>query len=190
LDTWPVLAAGGSLAIPEAATLADDDFLPGWLRDQRVTISNLPTARLASLLPGLAAEPAALRLIYTGGDRLLRVIDHELPFELTNFYGPTEATVCATAAEVRFDRLGPAELPPIGRPLPGVACYVLDRFLQPVPVGVPGELYLAGAHTGRGYLDRAGLTAGRYVADPFACGGRMYRTGDVVRWRSDGQLDF
>jgi amino acid adenylation domain-containing protein len=106
-----------------------------------------------------------------------------------NGYGPAETTVCAT-----WQRCDPASgrRPPIGRPLPNVRIYLLDRRQQPVPTGLPGELYVGGAGVGWGYLRRPGLTAGRFLPDPYAAsaGARMYRTGDLARWLPDGALDF
>jgi acyl-coenzyme A synthetase/AMP-(fatty) acid ligase len=153
-----------------------------------ISMVTLPPSALATLSPdGLVA----LRTVVSAGEAC--------PAELVtrwssatrrfiNAYGPTETTVCASCAEV--DR--GAEPPPIGRPFANTRLYVLDEHLAPVPVGVCGELYIAGDGVSRGYLGRRSLTAERFVPDPFsgAPGTRMYRTGDVVRWRADGVLDY
>src|SRR5262249_15695768 len=106
---------------------------------------------------------------------------------MINAYGPTEATVCATMSEA----LSGACVPLLGRPIWNTRVYVLDGCLEPVPVGGVGGLFIAGGGGGGGYVGRGGLTAERFVADRYgAAGGRMYRSGDLARWRGDGVLEF
>ncbi|GGM17167.1 non-ribosomal peptide synthetase [Streptomyces fumigatiscleroticus] len=143
-------------------------------------------------------DPACLRgarEVWTGGDAVpgsavRRVLDACPGLAVVDGYGPTETTTFATRRVFRAGDPLPATLP-IGRPLDDTRVYVLDGALQPQPPGVPGELYLAGAGLARGYSGRPGATAARYLADPFGPpGGRMYRTGDIVRWSADGELHF
>ena len=120
-------------------------------------------------------------------DLLLRLLDSIPACCFINLYGSSEVAADATW----YNLLDRTERVPIGRPLPNYRVYVLDGGLEPVPAGVAGELYIAGAGLARGYLGRPGLTAERFVADRFGpAGGRMYRTGDLARWRSDGVLEF
>ncbi|MBV8855284.1 MAG: AMP-binding protein, partial [Sinobacteraceae bacterium] len=129
--------------------------------------------------------------ILVGGEALSRGTASallQLSAKITNLYGPTETTIWSTQAVVGH---ACARSPPIGRPIWNTRVYVLDGCLQPVPAGVAGELYISGAGVARGYVGRAGLTAERFVADPYGgAGSRMYRTGDVGRWRADGVLEF
>ncbi|MER6916016.1 amino acid adenylation domain-containing protein, partial [Streptomyces sp. NPDC000594] len=134
---------------------------------------------LRKLTGGEALPPALANELHTAGDG-----------DVLNVYGPTETTIWATADRVTDEGEGSVAVP-IGTPLANNRVYVLDRSLHPVPVGVSGELYIAGAHVARGYHQRPDLTSERFLADPFGpLGSRMYRTGDLVRWRADGRLEY
>ena len=191
-EIWPYLAAGASLHVPDEETRLLPAKLLAWLASERITLCFLPTP-LAEQLLDLAADPLpeglSLRALLIGGDRLVRVPRRALPFALVNHYGPTESSVVATWGAVTVPGGG---LPPsIGRPVDGAAVHVLDGSLGLSPAGVPGELAIGGAGLARGYLGRPDLTAERFVPDPFSpAGGRLYRTGDRVRQRPDGSLDF
>ncbi|MEZ0068065.1 amino acid adenylation domain-containing protein [Streptacidiphilus sp. MAP12-20] len=187
-EIWPYLCAGASVHLPDQQTLDDADALLDWIIATRLTTCFLPTPRLELLLDDPRLGQGSLRWLFTAGDVLRRTPAVATPFTLMNLYGPTEFTVVASAAAVAA---GGRDLPPIGRPVANADLLVLDDALRLAPVGVPGELYLAGSGTAAGYLGRSGLTAGRFVANPYGPPGqRMYRTGDVVRWLPDGQLAF
>ncbi|WP_156661305.1 non-ribosomal peptide synthetase, partial [Mycobacterium sp. 852002-51163_SCH5372311] len=185
-EIWGALLRGGRLVVvPEEVTGSPDDFHHLLVAEQVSVLTQTPSAVAALCPQGL--ESTALLL---GGEACpAEVVDRWAPGRVVvNAYGPTEATVYATISAPLVAASG---VPPIGAPVAGAALFVLDGWLRRVPVGVVGELYVAGARVGVGYVGRSGLSASRFVACPF--GGpatRMYRTGDMVRWRADGQLDY
>ncbi len=187
-EIWSSLIAGATLLIPDGPTRASPAALASWLVAQAITVSFLPTPLAEAVLSEPWPAGGALRTLLTGGDRLRRRPPPGLPFRVVNHYGPTESTVVTTSVEIDPKGL---DLPPIGRPIDNLSVFVLDLGLEPVPIGVPGELCIGGVGLARGYLGQPGLTASRFVQSPFdAPGERLYRTGDRVRWRADGNLDF
>ena len=158
-------------------------------------------ATLFSAVPSAAAallvahqELPALEALNLGGEPLQQSLVEELYRQtparrILNLYGPSEATTCSTWTTVK--RGSPSE-PPIGRPIANTQVYILDRHGQPVPTGVVGEIYIGGAGVTRGYLNRPGLTAQRFVPDPYGAGpgARLYRTGDLGRYLQDGNIEF
>ena len=192
IEIWPALASGASLHVPAANVWHEAVPLLSWFAAERLTIGWVPTP----IFDLLAVEPhpanLALRFLGTGGDRLLRGAPAGAPYVLCNQYGPAENAVVTTQGEsFSFGGL-PGAVPPIGRPIHGVRVYIADRRLGLAPQGAPGELVAAGRGLARGYLGDPAQTAERFVPDPFAAepGGRMYRTGDRARLRTDGQLEF
>ncbi|MGW2326184.1 non-ribosomal peptide synthase/polyketide synthase [Streptomyces sp. NPDC001700] len=184
------LTRGAALVVAEEGPLLGER-LAQVLTEQRITHTLIPPAALATV-PEAAREAGMpeLRTLIVGGDACsAELVDRWAPGRrMVNSYGPTEATVVSTWSGPLAAGSG---APPIGGPIPNTRAYVLDSALRPVPVGVAGELYVAGAALARGYLGRPGLTASRFLADPFGpAGGRMYRTGDVVRWTAEGELRF
>ncbi|RKG63993.1 amino acid adenylation domain-containing protein, partial [Corallococcus sp. CA054B] len=188
-EVWPSLASGASLVIPPDAVRAEPSQLLQWLAREAITTCFMPTPLAEAVLREEWPRPMALRALLTGGDALHHGPPPSVPATLFNHYGPTESTVVATFTSVARDD---GTRPPIGRPIANTRTYVLDARLQPVPVGVPGELFLASEGLAWGYLGRPALSAERFIPHPFSSspGARLYRTGDVVRWRADGQLDY
>ncbi|HYO54690.1 non-ribosomal peptide synthetase [Archangium sp.] len=196
-EIFPCLASGATLV------LRDDEMarsLPTFLQAcdrARLTVLDLPTAFWHELEGEKAPLPASTRLVIIGGEQARAALVHSWRTRpgarprLVNTYGPTEATVIATACELSTE--GEAvHRAAIGRPLPHVEAYVLDAWLRPVPVGIPGELYLGGPALARGYLHRPDLTAERFLPHPFSSrpGARLYQTGDRVRLLASGDLEF
>ena len=194
-DFFMPLLSGATVVMAEPGEHRDTRYLVRTLREERITTVVMVPSLLRLLLdePGLEGC-VHLRHVMCGGEamgpELAREFRRRLPnATLGNFYGPSEATNDSTHFVVRGDFSGAASVP-IGRPIANTQCYVLDAFMEPVPIGVTGELYIGGAGLARGYLGRAELTAERFVAHPFAPGARLYRTGDLVRWLSSGNLEY
>jgi amino acid adenylation domain-containing protein len=197
-EIWPLLTAGASLHVPDGETRADAATLVRWLEAERITIAFLPTPMAEAALEESWSESPALRVLLTGGDRLRRHPRRRLPFRLVNHYGPTENTVVSTWYDVVTGVLSEGA-PPIGGPLPNTVAYVVDRFLEVVPEGVPGELLVGGAQLSEGYWRRSELTREKFIPNPLTAhlaqgqtsqASTLYRTGDLVRWRTNGVLEF
>ncbi|MET7951715.1 amino acid adenylation domain-containing protein [Micromonospora sp. NPDC005324] len=190
-DIWPTLTSGAILYVPDQDTKLDPERLRSWLVDEGITVTELPTALAERVLAlNWPAEPA-LRELIIGGDRLRVRPSGDLPFRVLNEYGPTETTATATAGHI--EPAGASHMSPdIGRPIAGTSVYILDAWRQLVMPGVPGELWIGGTGVARGYHGSAGLTADRFVPDPFSDvpGSRMYRTGDLARHLPSGRIDF
>jgi amino acid adenylation domain-containing protein len=183
------LVQGGSVVLIDRDEALDPALLARRLDEHQVSLLQATPATWQLLLES-GWRPRGPLTVMSAGEPLGTDLAAGLRAVSThawNGYGPTETTIYATAYQ-----LGELTPVPIGRPIGGTAVHVLDAELQLVPPGVAGELYVAGAGVGRGYLGRPGLTAERFLPDPFPdrLGARMYRTGDLVRWRGDGNLDF
>ncbi|HYH78313.1 MAG TPA: amino acid adenylation domain-containing protein, partial [Longimicrobium sp.] len=187
LDVFTALANGGTLVVAPREETIPGDELTGLMARKRITHAKFTPSALAAT-PW--ADLPELEVVILGGEICsAELVERWAPGRrFFNGWGPTEVSVRSTAVQAT-DGTHP---PPIGRPLGNVTHYVLDPAGRPVPIGVPGEIYVGGAGVTRGYLGRPALTAERYVPDPFAKrpGARMYRSGDKVRWRADGMLDF
>ena len=190
-EIWSCLAAGATLCIVPEDVRLSPAALRDWLLSENITVTFLPTPLAERVIALDWPTSSPLRTLLTGGDRLRHAPECPLPFDLVNNYGPTECAVVATSGVVEYKESG-SEAPPIGRPVSHASGHVLDSEMRRVGVGIIGELYVGGEGVARGYLHNPGLTAERFVPDPFSAkpGARLYRTGDLVRYRTDGQLDF
>jgi amino acid adenylation domain-containing protein len=233
-EIWPYLAAGASIYFPEDDMRRDPEKLQNWLVSKAITISFLPTPLAEKVLLLDWSQNTALRILLTGGEKLQQHPLKSYPFKLVNNYGPTENTVVTTSGYIPVTEQTDIA-PTIGRPIANTQIYILDKYLQPVAIGVVGELYIAGNGLARGYLNRPDLTAQRFIVNPFkpnsgtilndlfrnrqdACstikyiscgtgilpvldngatsefqpnsGERIYKTGDLVRYRADRNLEF
>jgi amino acid adenylation domain-containing protein len=190
-EIFPLLAAGGTLVLPSREELLETVALLELVARHHVSILSTVPSLLATL-NAVRDELPSLRLILVGGealsagdvDRLIGAV------RVVNGYGLTEAGVCTSVHPVTAEELQTGSKPRIGKPVMNTRIYVLDRGLRLQPVGCPGELYVAGDGLARAYRRRPGLTAERFVPDPFTSDGRLYRTGDLGVWEPDGTLQY
>ncbi|GBC61781.1 non-ribosomal peptide synthetase [Desulfonema ishimotonii] len=186
-EIFPGLCTGGQIVISPNAK--SPDLLFSDILRHRITVLSLSPLVVGYLNSRADELGADLRVLISGGDVLQPDFTDRLVGKgvaLYNTYGPTEATVCSTYYRVEEHR----EVIPIGRPIANRRIYILDANLSPVPVGVPGEMFISGAGTTRGYLNRAELTKAMFMPHPFEPGERLYRTGDLGRWLPDGNIEF
>ncbi|HEV7767641.1 MAG TPA: amino acid adenylation domain-containing protein, partial [Thermoanaerobaculia bacterium] len=200
-EIWPTLTRGATLVLRTPMMVASVAEFLARCDEWRVTVVSLPTAFWHEVVDRIVADrltiPPRLRLVIIGGDRALpdrvsqwqRHVKHVRNVRLMNTYGPTEATVVATIYPVGRKALPAGEVP-IGKPIRNTRVYILDAHGQPVPIGVRGELCIAGDGLSLGYLHRPELTAQKFFDDPFIENQRVYRSGDLARWKSDGNLEF
>ena len=194
MEVWAPLLNGGRIVVIEQDTLLTPERFKEHLLVQGVTVLWLTAGLFAQYADALSEAFGRLRFLIVGGDVLdvnaiSQVLAHGRPRHLLNGYGPTETTTFAATYEVRAlgDRVTSI---PIGRPIANTRVYILDEHLEPVPIGVAGELYIGGAGVARGYLNRPELTAERFIASPFVAGDRLYKTGDVARYLADGNIEY
>jgi amino acid adenylation domain-containing protein len=194
LETWSALLNGARLVgVPRSVSLTPEAFARA-VRTHGLTTLFLPAPLFHQQARTLPKTFAGVRTLFVGGEALdpaicRRVLAAGAPGRLVNSYGPAECTVAATYFDVR-ELSADASSVPIGRPISNTDVYVLGEHLEPMPVGLAGEIYIGGDGVARGYLDRPELTAQRFLANPFKPGTRLYRTGDLGRYRADGAIEF
>ena len=194
-ELWLPLISGVVLCLAPGDTYRDPAALLGYMDRSGVSVAQFVPTLLSATWDTGVPRPRRLRLVCSGGEPLPRELVQKVirgwNVAMVNLFGPTEATIDVTHHPCQ-ESVSDTPTVLIGSPIWNTRAYVLDAWLEPVPVGVVGELYVAGAGLARGYLGRPGLTAERFVADPYGGvpGGRMYRTGDRVRWRAEGALEF
>ncbi|MEW6732068.1 MAG: amino acid adenylation domain-containing protein [Acidobacteriota bacterium] len=189
-ELWPYLASGASIYILDEEIKLSPTRMIEWFKENAITITFLPTPLAEAVLEKEWPKDTVLRALLTGGDRLHCKSNQSQPYRLANNYGPTENSVVTTWCWI--DEFDSEVLPPIGKPINNVQVYIVDCNLELMPIGVAGEICIAGASLARGYLNQPSLTAESFVPDPFSenPGQRLYKTGDIGRYLANGQIEF
>ncbi|WP_394835269.1 amino acid adenylation domain-containing protein [Pendulispora rubella] len=190
-DIFGALLNGATLVLPRAEDVTDPERLAALIRESGISVLFLTTALFNACIDHDPSIFAPVRKVLFGGEQVSvphvkKAFAHLGPDRLVHVYGPTETTVFSSAH--RIDRVG--EMVPIGRPLANTRAYVLNANLELNPIGVPGELYIAGEGVSQGYWNDSESTPARFVPDPFVPGAMVYKTGDLVKWQEDGELLF
>jgi amino acid adenylation domain-containing protein/thioester reductase-like protein len=197
-EIFPCLVKGATLVLRTDEMLTSIPYFLEICQQQSITVLDLPTAFWQQLTSELSTSklnlPLSLGLVIIGGEKASP--DTVLTWQqcvgrkirLVNSYGPTEATVVATTCDLSEQDF--RQEIPIGKAVSNVQTYILDAHMQPVPIGIPGELYIGGKGIARGYLNQPDLTAEKFISNPFKEGGKLYKTGDLVRYRSDSNIEI
>ena len=181
------LLGGASIHLVDKQTLLDPALLSDYLAKNEITHLHMVPSLLATVP---VKDYGNLRRVIAGGEACSRALAERWSdrYNFYNEYGPTESTI--TSTQLKFNPEHAGDKLTIGRPIANTSIYILDEYMKPVPYGVYGEIYIGGAGVCRGYLNRESLTREKFVANPFAEGGRMYKTGDIGRWLSNAQIEF
>jgi amino acid adenylation domain-containing protein/thioester reductase-like protein len=193
-EVWAPLLTGARVVIVDKDIALSPALLVRELHERGITILFVTTALFNQLALTVPEALGALRYVLFGGEAVdphcvEAVLAHGKPAHLLHLYGPTEATTFATWYEVVAPE-GPGQTIPIGRPIGNTSVYILDARRNPVPVGVAGEIYIGGMGVALGYFNRPELTQERFIASPFVAGDRLYKTGDLARYRADGAIEY
>lgn len=187
-EIWSTISVGATLYIVDEETKIDPKSLQDWLINNKITVSTLPPVIVKDLVSLEWSRNVHLRYIFTGSDRVQKADVDKVPFKIVNAYGPTEASVISSSAII-YDK---NKSPHIGSPIDNAQIFILDADLNPVPIGVIGEIYISGDGIAKGYLNRPDLTAEKFIPNRFSRnpGARMYRTGDLGKYLEDGNIEF
>jgi amino acid adenylation domain-containing protein/thioester reductase-like protein len=194
-ETIPFLCSGASVHIVDDNIKLTPSLFFDWLKQQKITVCDLPTAYAQMLFTMTWPKNMDLRLVKIGGESVTHYPTQAFPFDIWDGYGPTETTVETTYAQLYSANTAPNARkkhfpPPIGKPIINNSAYVVDKYMQPVPVGIGGELLVGGICVSAGYWQRDDLTAEKFIMLPHLSQEKLYRTGDLVRWLADGNLEF
>lgn len=190
-ETWPYLTIGASVNILDKIAYLSPEQVRDWLLENRITVSFVPTPVAETLMALQWSKELDLRYLLIGGDKVHHYPPASLPFALVNNYGPTESTVVTTSGVIPAES-GISPAPSLGRPIDNTYVYILDANLQPVPIGVAGELHISSVGLTPGYLNRLELTEEKFIPNPFgdSASSRLYKTGDLTRYLPNGEIEY